>query len=355
MDYKKSGVDIVAADQLIERAFGKNADGNEQNQESLQRQDELKSKILSRPGDYASVFALNEDQAIALCCDGVGTKLYWTIQGFGSARQLAQDLIAMNVNDLLCVGARPTLFLDYMAFSSSELMKKNGLFENFLRELQSVSAEIGQLLVGGETAQMADLYRDKDFDVAGFSLGVMNKNDLITGEDLKEGDQLWAWESSGPHSNGYSWLRKIYDPEKDETFIRQELMNPTRLYVKEFDVLRSFLAGKSNVKAAFHMTGSGFLNLLRKQPEGREIGFEIDADLLLAREAQWVSNLKERSQSQSAELYRSFNMGYGFAVVLDPVFSQASSSELRKMGLVNIGKATAEKSIRFEGQQSFQL
>ena len=262
--YKNSGVDIRADEAWVD--FLQNMALPEAERARLQS---VQDKIVTRMGEYASVYALSEHNWVATATDGIGTKLIWALQGLGSMQDLAQDLVAMNVNDLLCVGARPTLFLDYLAIASSAMMAENGVMRDFLKGIQLACARSGALLVGGETAQMPDLYNEGDFDAAGMSVGFLAPEDYLHVDNVVPGSQVWAWESSGPHSNGYTWLRKLFDKDSDHDFIRRQLMPPTKLYVSDFLKFRDSLGSdRRALQGAYHITGSGLLNLLRIQPQG---------------------------------------------------------------------------------------
>lgn len=343
-DYKNSGgVDTRLADQWVERL-----------QDSAKKYVNagLASKMKSGIGDYASVYELSSQQWVATSCDGVGTKLLWTLEGLGRVEDLACDLLAMNANDVLCVGAKPTLFLDYLALGSHSLLEKGGLLENFVGALQKLCFESGQMLVGGETAQMPDLYQGKHFDLAGFSVGFLEPEQFLSIENVQVGAELWAWPSSGPHSNGYSWLRKIFDSTKDKSFIEQHLMKPTKLYVNEFlDFQKTLTAMNelSALQAAFHITGSGYLNLVRAQPKGRSLGFDLCEWNFEKELPMWVSELRKRSGATLEELATSFNCGWGMILVLDQKFTSQNLSVLQKFGLRKLGKVTDGDAVLIPG------
>jgi len=334
--YKDSGVDTVAADSFVDRIAAI----------SSTNASDLKERVKGGVGAYAAVFDLGADRWIAASCDGVGTKLLWTLEDMGSVEDLAQDLVGMNVNDLICVGARPLIFLDYVAFSNGNFLEENNLLDQFLRGLNRACLESQCLLVGGETAQMPDFYSDKHFDVSGFAVGELAPSDWLTVDGIQSGSKLWGWSSSGPHSNGYSWLRKLFDVKKDAAFIQKNLMAPTRLYVKDFNSLRSLLKANSAeaaLQGAYHITGSGLLNLLRAQPQDREIGFVIDQPWTWP---QWAQEVKTRSGASDAELYSSFNMGMGLCVVLESSVSDKLSSSLKELGLQELGYVDDKARVR---------
>jgi phosphoribosylformylglycinamidine cyclo-ligase len=257
----------------------------------------------------------------------------------------------MNCNDLLCVGATPALFLDYIAVGSKELMREHGILGDFIKGLVHHCAATGQLLVGGETAQMPDLYGAHGFDLAGFSVGFMHPRDHLSISRAQPGSQLWGWSSSGPHSNGFSLLRSLFDSERDAAFIRESLMAGTRLYVNELKELRAKLkadGAEDALQAAFHITGSGLLNLIRSQPEGRTVGFDLDG----VREAAWPAWAREvarRSGGAKRDLYTTFNMGLGFGLVLSAHHSERLKDLLSSLGLTRWGKVSNEPVVRVEG------
>ena len=348
--YAQSGVDTQAADDwvsLLQKATHTTAPTRFGQVAGLVP-GATADKLVSGIGDYASVYAQSDDNWIATSCDGVGTKLLWTLEGLGSAFDLAQDLVAMNVNDLLCVGAQPALFLDYLAVGSKSLLKAGGLLENFVQGLQSSCRLTGQLLVGGETAQMPDLYGDGHFDLAGFSVGFMKPHEKIGIEKVQRGSHLYGWASSGPHSNGFTWLRRLFDSKRDQEFIAKNLMKPTELYVEKFLLLRHALkqlGQPSCLQAAFHITGSGLLNLLRAQPKNRSVGFDLTEWNRIAL-PQWVDEVTLRSKAPAQDLWTSFNMGFGFLVVLDPNVGEKSQALLNSLGLLRLGTVIEEPCIK---------
>ncbi len=334
--YSESGVDTRAADQFVEGI------------KNIVKIDPS-SKVKDSVGAYAAVYELTPDHWIATGCDGVGTKILWTLEGLGSAEMLAQDLVAMNVNDLLCVGAMPKLFLDYIGFTQSALLEEGALLPKFIKGLQAACSKSQCLLVGGETAQMPDFYKDGHFDVSGFCVGDLQPKDWLHAEKIDLGAQLWAWKSDGPHSNGFSWLRKIFDAKKDAKFISEHLMAPTKLYVDDFQKLKNLLKehnASTALQAAFHITGSGLRNLLRLQPKHHEIGFVIDQNLEWPL---WMQEIQKRTGATSEELLCSFNGGWGFCVLLDNQFASEHHKELNALGLFQRGYADDLARVKIDG------
>lgn len=330
--YAKAGVDTAAADVWVESI----KDGENGPKE-------LSDRLRAGVGSYAAVFEQTKDQWLALSCDGVGSKLLWTIEGAGEPEDLAQDLVAMNVNDLLCVGARPQLFMDYLAVASKEMLQKGGLLDRFMGGLRRVMQDQSMLLVGGETAQLPEIYKQGHFDLAGFVTGTVGPDDYLAPDRLSSGQALWAWPSSGPHSNGFSLLRKLFSSLNDRSFVRDHLMAPTRIYTKDFFGLREELkAAKCSaaLRGAFHITGSGFDNFLRYTD--RSFGVRLDAKSFW-QDLPWIESLRLHGLSDK-ELLKTFNCGWGFVLVVDEK-SLSDRIDLADFGVVRIGETTGTSEV----------
>jgi len=260
---------------------------------------------LTDVGHYAGLIDFGE-YALALTTDGVGSKVLianemkrWNTVGI--------DCIAMNVNDLLAMGIEPLAFVDYIAISKpdEEIMRQIG-------EGLAKGAEISRItIVGGETATLPDIV--KGFDLAGTCLGMVKKDSIITGERIKIGDAIVGLPSSGVHSNGYSLVRRIikdsgysyHDPfPYKETTIGDELLIPTRIYMEVLDAAREF-----NIHGLAHITGSGLMKLHRITRYGFNISNPLEPQPIF-------KFLQEEGNVEEVEMYRTFNMGMGFAVVL---------------------------------------
>lgn len=293
--YAQSGVDILAEDKAI-AALVKN----------LTYKRSGMGRPLTEIGHYAGLIDFGE-YALALTTDGVGSKVLianemrkWDTIGI--------DCIAMNVNDLLAIGAEPLAFVDYIAVEKPD--------EHIMAEIGKGlrrGAEISRMtIVGGETASLPDMIRG--LDLAGTCLGAVKKSDIITGEKIEKGDVLFGLPGSGVHSNGYSLVRKIIreagfsykDPfPYDETKTTGEvLLTPTRIYMEVLDVIK-----KCEVHGLAHITGGG----LRKLHRLTKLGFDID-DPLPPQDI--FRLLQEKGNVDDVEMYRTFNMGMGFVVVL---------------------------------------
>lgn len=330
--YKDSGVDTQGADEWVDRIAARFGGGSQ--------------KLISSFDAYAAVYQTHGDHCIALSCDGVGTKVIWTKSGLGSGAQVAQDLMGMNVNDLICVGARPQLFMDYLALGSLQKQKDSGFLAEFLEGLHAACDESGVLLVGGETAEMPGVYEPHQYDVAGFAVGFLDKKDYLDPANVRPGDLVYGWKSSGPHSNGFSWLRQLFDATADGAFIKEHLMPPTRLYVKPFLALREQMGAA--ITGAFHVTGSGFLNLLRYNNPKTGIALGFDLDTLFA-PPEWAQEVQKRSGATLLEMYQSFNMGLGFAFCVSANKAAQHSGLLRDAGAIMIGKVTKEPVVKVAG------
>lgn len=254
-------------------------------------------KLWAGAGGYASVVPISDAQAVALTTDGVGTKLLLAVE-LDKLDTIGIDLVAMCANDLICVGAAPLSFLDY--YATSKLV--DSYADDIIKGIANGCDQAGMLLVGGETAEVPDLYQDKHFDLAGFAMGLVNKKDLITGSAIVQGDVIIGVASSGIHSNGFSLARKVMPKSKWE-----ELLAPTLIYVKP--VVDLFGDESIQLKGLAHITGGGWRNLFRLK---NGIGFSIDNPLP---EPAIYSELRKHVAQE--ELFKTFNMGMGLAVIVD--------------------------------------
>ncbi|MGE0615639.1 MAG: phosphoribosylformylglycinamidine cyclo-ligase, partial [Bacteriovoracia bacterium] len=209
LDYAKAGVNRDAADQMVEKIA------------ALSRLTHS-GKVKSAVGGYASLFALDKRRCLAASTDGVGTKLKLAFQ-LGQHDTVGIDLVAMSVNDLLCVGAEPLFFLDYIAIGKLE----PGVVESVLKGVVAGCAQAKCALVGGETAQMPDIYREGEYDLAGFAVGVVENPRVLPRRDVRPGDILLGVGSSGMLCNGFSLLRKLLPAGGDSVSLARELLTPT--------------------------------------------------------------------------------------------------------------------------------
>ncbi|OIR16635.1 MAG: phosphoribosylformylglycinamidine cyclo-ligase [Marine Group III euryarchaeote CG-Bathy1] len=281
--YAEAGVDIDASDEatasLIAKIKGTNRKGN--------------GEPIELVNGFAGLVKL-DDKALAVCTDGVGTKILLA-EEMDSLHTVGIDCVAMNVNDLICVGAEPISFVDYVALNEpdNEIMGKLG------EGLAEGCRQANCTLSGGETAVVPELVHG--FDIAGTAVGVVSKEDLIDGSKIAEGDVLIGIKSSGPHSNGYTLIRKIYNGNKE---IGKKLVEPTRIYVKEIMKLLSEI----EVSGIAHITGGGLDNIPRMNNKFRYI---IDEPLPVQDVFEW---LQKTGDIETKEMYRTFNMGMGMII-----------------------------------------
>ena len=291
-------------------------------------------------GSFSGAFALPngyKNPVLLAATDGVGTKLRLAIdaQDFSG---IGQDLVAMCVNDLICNFAKPLFFLDYYATGKLDLQTA----QSVLKSIASACKECECALIGGETAEMPSMYADKDFDIAGFAVGIAEQNEIDRREFVKNGDIILALPSSGLHSNGFSLARKVlfdelklkFDDKIGQNSLIDTLLTPTRLYVKDFLKLKPF------INALAHITGGGLLeNLPRVLPQG--LGAVIQKHHIKTPEIfyQIGECVEER------EMYRSFNMGVGLALV---VSAKNVSKVLENSDAFIIGEVVYNEGVVFE-------
>lgn len=292
LSYAASGVDRKAADQLVEKI-------------ALLSKKTLNSKVKSAVGGYASLFELDRNRWLAASTDGVGTKLKLAFQ-LKEHRTIGIDLVAMSVNDLLCVGAEPLFFLDY--FATGKLQPQ--VAEQVLEGIVEGCRQAGCALVGGETAEMPDFYSEGEYDLGGFAVGSVSPKQVLPKKDIRVGDQLIGIASSGCHSNGYSWLRKQIPTGSNAEAISRELLTPTKIYVK---AVRPLLEGKF-LKGMAHITGSGFLNVPRMS---EKVSYRIQLPPVEERPLifEWIEAQKKMSFEEQVQ---TFNMGVGMVLAVSP-------------------------------------
>ncbi len=326
--YRSSGVDIDQANAFV-RAIGRSVATTQG------------PAVIKRKGAFAGLYELFQsglrNPVLVSSTDGVGTKLL-------IAKHLHQhdtvgiDLVAMNVNDILCVGARPLFFLDYIA--CGKLDRK--LLQNVIKGIVKGCRISGCSLIGGETAEMPDLYRPDEYDLAGFAVGVVDKDKIIDGSTISTGDQIFGLPSSGLHSNGFSLVRKVFSAQ-DQKRLAKTLLKPTRIYVDE--ILR--LIQKFSVKGLAHITGGAFYDKLTKiLPSGK---------CFLIRKGSWpvlkiFKDLQQKGQVDDFEMYRTFNMGIGMAMVVDAkhVTEIKNFFSSLRMPAYHIGEVVAHKTKKIE-------
>ncbi len=292
LNYQSSGVDIKAGDSLVDWLKGS--------------QKKSHPLVVDGIGGFASLtrlpLNLYKKPLLVSCTDGVGTKALLAAQ-YKKLEGLGQDLVAMNVNDLICTGGDPYFFLDYWASGKLDLDQT----KTFLTSVRNACEKSGCVLIGGETAEMPGLYRGNEFDCAGFATGLVDEDEVWGTHHVKPGSVLWAIESSGFHSNGYSLLRKVFEKDMDQW--AEKLLTPTALYVETVQALKK---AKVKIQAAAHVTGSGFENILRILPENT-LAELIPYDL-----PPLFKEVQKRAQMSEEELFVTLNCGVGFVLAVAP-------------------------------------
>ncbi|MCX5711875.1 MAG: phosphoribosylformylglycinamidine cyclo-ligase [Candidatus Omnitrophica bacterium] len=293
INYKKSGVDIHRMDNLKKKM------------KSIVR-GSFRPEVLKDIGGFGGFFRFPKnkykDPVLVSSSDGVGTKLK-IAELAGKHDTVGIDSVAMNVNDILCTGAEPLFFLDYIAFS--KLDDKTLL--DVVKGVNTGCCQSGCSLVGGETAQMPGMYRPGEYDLAGFCVGVVEKNKIIDGKKIKPGEAIIGLESSGIHSNGYSLVRESLSLQEQKRFCAQ-LLKPTRIYVKPvLEVLCKF-----NVSGVAHITGGAFYDkIARILPDNAAVNIY---------KCSWPIQkifklIQSRGKISDKDMYHTFNMGIGMVLV----------------------------------------
>ncbi|MEX2317985.1 MAG: phosphoribosylformylglycinamidine cyclo-ligase [Pirellulales bacterium] len=338
--YKASGVDLDVYEQSMARL------------PRLLRRTHS-PRVLPAEGGFAGLFQLDfpgslfarqyADPVLVSGTDGVGTKLK-VAQLAGRHNTVGIDLVAMCVNDVLCTGAEPLFFLDYVAMSRDD----PSLLEAIVSGISDGCVESDMALVGGETAIMPDMYQAGDYDLAGFCVGVVERAKVLDGTTISPGDIVLGVASSGLHSNGFSLVRKIVFEIADlgsEDYVEEcgatvgdVLLTPTTIYTRAVRNVLAHYKVKSVVHGIAHITGGGlFDNLARILPPG--IGVTIDRGSWPAPPVfNWLAKLGEADEG---EMYRVFNMGVGLTFVVSPYYSDSIRQQLATCGLASwpIGRA----------------
>lgn len=330
--YKNAGVDVEKGYEAVERMKKHIAKTT-------------RPEVLGGIGSFAGLFELTsfqyEQPVMVSGTDGVGTKLKLAFD-LDKHNTVGIDLVAMCVNDIVAQGAEPLFFLDYIACGKNDPER----IEQIVSGISQGCVDAGAALIGGETAEMPGMYDPSEYDLAGFVVGIAEKEKLITGEKIADGDVVIGLPSSGIHSNGYSLVRKIvenldlsesYDLQKP---LGEVLLTPTKIYAKPVMKVLDALKGIS------HITGGGFYeNLPRMLPEG--LGVQIDATSWEV--PQIFSFLQEHGNIAEEEMYGVFNMGIGMALVVKQENAEQVISTLHQSGenASVIGKIVSREGVHF--------
>jgi phosphoribosylformylglycinamidine cyclo-ligase len=309
LTYKDAGVDIDAGNELVNRI------------KPLVKRT-LRPEVLTDLGGFGGLFAIPpgryREPVLVSGTDGVGTKLMLA-QHLGRHDTIGIDLVAMCANDVLVQGAEPLFFLDYFACGRLDV----AVASDVVAGIAEGCAQAGAALIGGETAEMPDMYADGEYDLAGFCVGIVERDDLIDGSGIGAGDALIGMASSGPHSNGYSLIRKVIDIADDADV--DALIQPTRIYVRSVLALMAAV----DVRGLSHITGGGITeNLPRVIPEGLHAVIDTGS---------WQQGpvfdwLRDKGNIETAEMRRTFNCGVGMIVAVDDADVDAAIATLREQG-----------------------
>ncbi len=292
MNYKEAGVDVEKGDLFVEKI--KKFVGDTYNEQ-----------VVGGVGGFAALYAIDEDRYLAAGTDGVGTKVKLS-QELNMHHTIGQDLVAMCVNDVICTGARPLFFLDYLATGKLDLEVNCSLVEGIAKACKEVKCA----LIGGETAEMPGVYAEGVYDLAGFCVGEISKEDWLGPHKVKAGDTLVGIASSGFHSNGYSLVRKLIQPE--ETELKKEVLTPTKLYVNL--VQKLLKSQRQNVHGVAHITGGGFHNIPRMN---EELGYDITSLPSDSFRPAHMNEIIKRSGLEKNSLYETWNMGIGLVIACE--------------------------------------
>lgn len=294
MDYKKAGVDIDAGALAVKK---------------------IKKLVKSDTGLFGGCFPIDKDKVLVSATDGVGTKLKLAFM-LNKHTTVGEDLVAMNVDDIVCQGAKPLFFLDYIGCNKVS----PSIIEKIVKGIARGCKMSGCSLVGGEIAELGDLYKKGEYDLAGFAVGIVDRKKMIDGKKIKAGDIILGLKSSGLHSNGYSLARKVL-PKK----YAKELLTPTRIYAKS--ILK--LIDKVQVNGISHITGGGLpenVNRLFKKGLGAEIYKACWKPQQIFDDIQKIGKIAEK------EMFRTFNMGIGMAIIVPKSQVKKAIKVLRSSG-----------------------
>lgn len=294
LSYKDSGVDIAKGNLFVREI-------------ASMVKSTKKSHVLCDIGSFGGLFAIENNRyrepVLVSSTDGVGTKLI-IAQSLGIHQWVGFDLVGMCVNDVATTGAAPLFFLDYVSTGKISLP----VLKSVMKGITSACKEAGYALIGGETAEMPDMYKPGQYDLAGFCVGIIDKKDIIDGSDIKKRDIVIGLASNGPHSNGYSLIRKVFSKSELIRF-KGHILKPTRLYTKPLLALQK----KIKVKGIAHITGGAYFE---KIPRIVPKGLSMVIDTRSWKVPDIFKQIQKRGNVRTREMYRVFNMGIGMAVVL---------------------------------------
>ena len=316
--YKDAGVDIEAGDELVERI-----------KPAVKRS--MRPEVLAGLGGFGALFEVPVDRyrkpVLVSGTDGVGTKLRLAIET-GRHDTIGIDLVAMCANDVVVQGAEPLFFLDYYATAKLKV----DVAESVIKGIVEGCVQAGAALIGGETAEMPGMYADGDYDLAGFCVGIVEKDAIIDGTKTRSGDAIIGLPSSGPHSNGYSLIRKLLKNSKATSSTKlsngslyDALLQPTRIYVKSLLALAKVVP----IHGIAHITGGGLTeNIPRVIPAGLEVLLSVQT----WQRGEVFDWLQKAGNIADAEMYRTFNCGIGMTITIAAEHVEKALQVLRDHG-----------------------
>ena len=322
MDYKSPGVDIEAGYKSVELM-----------KEHVKKT--MREEVLGGLGGFSGAFAMDkfksmEHPTLLSGTDGVGTKLKLAFV-MNKYDTVGIDCVAMCVNDVACAGGEPLFFLDYIACGKNYPER----IADIVKGVADGCVQSEAALIGGETAEMPGFYPVDEFDLAGFAVGIVDKKDIITGENLKDGDVLIGLASSGVHSNGFSLVRKIFEmtpeamgeyDEKLGSTVGEALLKPTKIYVK---ALKSIKNAGVRVKACSHITGGGFYeNVPRMLKDGTRAVIEKNSYTV----PYLFRLMAEKGEVEEHVMYNTYNMGIGMVLAVDPADVDTAREAVKRAG-----------------------
>ena len=330
--YKKSGVDIKSADNFV----------NFISSVSSKKKGKKKFSNIGGFGSISDIPNHIKQPKIVACTDGVGTKIEIanTLNKFDT---IGIDLVAMSVNDLIVQGAKPLLFLDYISINKIDLTKLKSIIKGIVNGCKQSMCE----LVGGETAEMPGTYEKGKFDIAGFAVGVVGKNKILLKNKIKKNDLVLAIPSSGLHSNGFSLVRYILNKKKinikKDSFLKSELLKPTKIYVKE--VLK--LIDKNLINGCANITGGGLAdNIKRVIPDNLVAEINLN-EVKTLKIFKWLN----KNGISDNEMLKTFNCGVGFCLIISPKkYKSIKKHFTKKFKPYIIGKiSTGKNKVKLNG------
>ena len=331
LTYQQAGVDIDAGNALVEQIKPAVA--------ATQR-----PGVMGTVGGFGGLFDLSvvncESPVLVSGTDGVGTKLKMA-EMMEDHSTIGIDLVAMCVNDILTLGAEPLFFLDYYACSRLQPAQAADVIKGIANGCQ----QAGCALIGGETAEMPGIYQNNDYDLAGFVVGVVDKNKIVDGSTINAGDHIIGIESSGPHSNGYSLIRKILEVNNTQLntplgdgSIGSLLLEPTLIYAK---TVAALMASNTHIKGLAHITGGGLTeNISRVIPQNLGIRIDLNSYTMPA-----IFNwLQQQGNVAESEMLRTFNCGVGMTAIVDASEADQTIETIQQSGLKAWHLGSVEKA-----------